>query len=141
VQPNRIRFDDPLSDGRQSETALLVWRGVARLLRQMGYSSVGELTLASGRRADLAALGPKGELWIIEVKSSIADFRADRKWPDYRLFCDRFFFATHADVPYEIFPEETGLILSDGFSAEILREAPVHTLAAARRMAVSLRFP
>lgn len=137
---NRIRLDDPLADARQSPNAQLVWRGTARLLRQMGFASVGELTLASGRRADLAALGPKGDLWIIEVKSSLADFRADHKWPDYRDFCDRFFFASHAGVPLDIFPQEAGLILSDGYFAEILREAPEHRLASARRKAVTLRF-
>ncbi|MBA5778768.1 MmcB family DNA repair protein [Stappia sp. F7233] len=137
---NRIRLEDPLADGRQSLTAQMVWRGTARLLRQMGFASVGELTLASGRRADLAALGPKGDLWIIEVKSSLADFRSDHKWPDYRDFCDRFFFASHAGVPQEVFPQEAGLILSDGYFAEILREAPEHRLAGARRKAVTLRF-
>ncbi|WP_346893418.1 MmcB family DNA repair protein [uncultured Roseibium sp.] len=137
---NRIRLDDPLTDGRQSETALKVWRGAARLLRLMDYACLPEVTLASGRRADLLALGPKQELWIIEVKSSLADFRADTKWPDYRQHCDRLFFATHPDVPLDIFPEEAGLILSDGFGAEIIREAPEHKVAAATRKAVTLRF-
>ncbi|MCX2724567.1 MmcB family DNA repair protein [Roseibium salinum] len=136
----RILLDDPLTDGRQSETALKVWRGAARLLRQFDYACLPEVTLASNRRADLLALGPRHELLIVEVKSSIADFRADTKWPDYRLHCDRFYFATHPDVPVEIFPEEAGLILSDGFGAEILREAPEHKLAAATRKAVTLRF-
>lgn len=137
---NRILLDDPLSDGRQSETAARVWRGTARMLRAAGFSCVGELTLASGRRADLAALGPKGDIWIVEVKSSLADFRSDGKWPDYRAHCDRLFFATHAQVPLGVFPEEAGLILSDGFFAEILRDAPEHRLVAARRKAVMLRF-
>jgi hypothetical protein len=136
----RIQLDDPLSDGRQSETALKVWRGAARLLRQLDFACLPEVTLASARRADLLALGPKHELWIVEVKSSIADFRADTKWPDYRLHCDRLYFATHPDVPLEIFPEEAGLIVSDGYGAEILREAPEHKLAAATRKSVTLRF-
>lgn len=138
--PGRIQLDDPLIDGRQSETALKVWRGTARLLRQLDFACLSEVTLASNRRADLLALGPKHQLWIVEVKSSIADFRADAKWPDYRLHCDRLFFATHPDVPAEIFPEEAGLILSDGFGAEILREAPEHKLAAATRKSVTHRF-
>ena len=137
---NRILLDDPLTDGRQSETALKVWRGAARLLRLMDYACLPEVTLSSGRRADLLALGPKQELWIIEVKSSIADFRADTKWPDYRQHCDRLYFATHPDVPLDIFPEEAGLILSDGFGAEIIRDAPEHKLTAATRKAVTLRF-
>lgn len=136
----RLRLDDPLVDGRQSETALKVWRGTARLMRQLDFSCLAEVTLASARRADLLAIGPKHELWIVEVKSSIADFRADTKWPDYRQHCDRLFFATHPDVPLEIFPEDTGLIVSDGFGAEILRDAPEHKLAAATRKSVTHRF-
>ncbi|WP_299808748.1 MmcB family DNA repair protein [uncultured Roseibium sp.] len=138
--PGRLQLDDPLKDGRQSETALMVWRGTARLLRQLDFACMPEITLASGRRADLLALGPKHQLWIVEVKSSIADFRADTKWPDYRQHCDRLFFATHPDVPADIFPEEAGLILADGFGAEILREAPEHKLAAATRKSVTQRF-
>jgi hypothetical protein len=138
--PGRILLDDPLTDGRQSETALKVWRGAARLLRQFDFACLPEVTLASARRADLLALGPKHELWIVEVKSSIADFRADSKWPDYRQHCDRLYFATHPDVPLEIFPEDAGLIVSDGFGAEILRQAPEHKLTAATRKAVTLRF-
>ncbi|MEO9528696.1 MmcB family DNA repair protein [Roseibium sp.] len=136
----RILLDDPLKDGRQSETALKVWRGTARLLRQFDFACLAEVTLASARRADLLALGPRHELWIVEVKSSIADLRADSKWPEYRQHCDRLYFATHPDVPLDIFPEEAGLIVSDGFGAEILREAPVHKLPPATRKAVTLRF-
>lgn len=136
---NRIALNDPLTDS-QSETALKVWRGSARLWRMQGYVCLPELTLASGRRADLIALGQKQELVIVEVKSSIADFRADSKWPDYRTHCDRFYFATHPGVPQDIFPEEAGLIVSDGFSAEILRESPQHPIPAATRKAVTLRF-
>ena len=137
---NRVRLDDPLADGRQSETATRVWRGAARMLRQAGFSCLGELTLASGRRADLVGMSAKGEIWIVEVKSSVTDLRADGKWPDYRLHCDRLFFATHPGVPAEIFPAEAGLILSDGYFAEILRDAPEHRLPAATRKAVTLRF-
>ncbi len=133
-------FRDPLHDGRQSDTALRIRKGTARLLRQFGFACLPELTLASGRRADLVAIGAKGDIWIIEVKSSVADFKADRKWPDYRHHCDRFFFATAPEVPMDIFPQNAGLILSDGYGAEILREADEHKLAAATRKAVSLRF-
>ncbi|MFD1697133.1 MmcB family DNA repair protein [Roseibium aestuarii] len=137
---NRLVLDDPLTDGRQSEMALRIWRGTGRLLRSLNYACLAELSLASGRRADLIALGPKGEVIIVEVKSSVADFRADSKWPDYRQHCDRLYFATHPDMPLEIFPQDAGLIVADGFGAEILREAPEHKLAAATRKAVSLRF-
>src|SRR4029079_19043817 len=98
------------------------------------------LSLATGRRADLVALTRSGDIWIIEIKSSIEDFRVDRKWPEYRLHSDRFFFATHPDVPAEIFPAECGFILSDGYGAEILRDAPEHRLAAATRKALLLRI-
>ncbi len=119
---------------------MLVRRGVQRLLSQMGAHVLPELSLASGRRADLVALTRKGDIWIIEIKSSIEDFRVDRKWPDYRLHSDRFFFATHPEVPAEIFPQECGFILSDGYGAEILRDAPEHRLASATRKALMLRI-
>jgi hypothetical protein len=129
-----------LADGRQSERAMIVRRGVQRLLTQMGAHVLPELSLSSGRRADLVALTRQGDIWIIEIKSSIEDFRVDRKWPEYRLHSDRFFFATHPDVPAEIFPPECGFILSDGYGAEIMREAPEHRLAAATRKALMLRI-
>ena len=130
----------PLSDGRQSQRALLVRRGVQRMLLQQGMHVMPELSLASGRRADLVALTRGGDIWIIEIKSSIEDFRVDRKWPQYRLHADRFFFATHPEVPAEIFPQECGFILSDGYGAEILREAPEHRIAGATRKALMLRI-
>ena len=130
----------PLIDGRQSERAMLVRRGVQRLLTEMGMHVLPELCLATGRRADLVALTRQGDIWIIEIKSSIEDFRVDRKWPEYRLHSDRFFFATHPGVPTEIFPEECGFILSDGYGAEIMREAPEHRLTAATRKALMLRL-
>ena len=127
-------------DGRQSPTALAVARGTARLLFSLGLSTISEVGLASGRRADLVALSSGGELWIVEIKSSIADFRADRKWPEYRLHCDRLFFATALEVPLEIFPNDAGLILADAFGASIVREAPEHRLSPATRRSMMLRF-
>ncbi|HVY56459.1 MAG TPA: MmcB family DNA repair protein [Xanthobacteraceae bacterium] len=127
-------------DGRQSATTLAVARGTARLLLSLGFCCVSELPLASGRRADLVALDAGGEFWIVEIKSSVEDFRADHKWPDYRLHCDRLFFATALDVPQEIFPEETGLIVADAFGASIVREAPAHRLHASTRKSMMLSF-
>jgi hypothetical protein len=127
-------------DGRQSETALAISRGTQRLLRSLGFCCVSELPLASGRRADLVALGGNGEIWIVEIKSSVADFRADNKWMDYRLHCDRLFFATTVDVPCEIFPPDTGLIVADAFGAEIHCEAPEHRLHASTRKSMLLAF-
>jgi hypothetical protein len=127
-------------DGRQSPTALAIARGTARYLHALGYCVVSELSLPSGRRADLVALGGDGEIVIVEIKSSVADFRADQKWMDYRLHCDRLFFATIVDVPCEIFPPDTGLIVADSFGASIVCEAPEHRRAAATRKSVMLRF-
>ena len=109
-------------------------------MRDMRLAVLPELGLASGRRADLVALSDKGEISIVEIKSSIEDFRVDRKWGDYRRHCDRLYFATHPEVPLEIFPEECGLILSDGYGAHLVREAPEHRLPPATRKAVTLLF-
>ena len=127
-------------DGRQSETALSVARGTARLLHAHGFSVVSELPLPSGRRADLVALDSGGTIWIVEIKSSVADFRADQKWQEYRAHCDRLFFATAQDVPCEIFPPDAGLIVADHFGAAFHCEAPEHRLAAATRKAMLLLF-
>jgi hypothetical protein len=128
------------ADGRQSPTALAIARGTARYLHALGYCVVSELALPSGRRADLVALGGDGEIIIVEIKSSVADFRADQKWTDYRAHCDRLFFATVVDLPCEIFPADAGLIVADAFGASILSEAPEHRLPAATRKTIMLRF-
>jgi hypothetical protein len=137
----QLKSLEPLPpDGRQSETALAVGRGTTRLLHAFGYSVVSELPLPSGRRADLVALGADGEIWIVEVKSSVADFRADQKWMDYREHCDRLFFATTLEVPCEIFPKDTGLIVADAFGASVVCEAPEHRLHASTRKSMMLIF-
>ena len=125
--------NNPLIDGRQSANAMLVRRGVQILLHEMRHSVLPELPLSSGRRADLISLSVKGEIWIIEIKSSIEDFKVDRKWPDYRQHCDRLFFATHAAVPLDIFPEDCGLFVSDGYGAHMLRDAQENRLPPATR--------
>jgi hypothetical protein len=127
-------------DGRQSATALAIARGTMRLLHQLGFSAVSELPLPSGRRADLVAMNKAGDLWIVEIKSSIEDFRADQKWTDYRLHCDRLFFATTVEVPCEIFPKDTGLIVADAFGAHLVCEAPQHRLHASTRKCMMLAF-
>ena len=138
--PMFCAFDvEPMVDGRQSPAALRVRRGVSRLLREMGHGVVPELILPSGRRADLVTLGPDGEIWIVEIKSCLADFRADGKWPQYKAFCDRLFFASTPEVG-DIFPVSEGLIMTDGFEAEVLRAAPVTRLAAPARRALTLRI-
>jgi hypothetical protein len=130
----------PLPDGRQSETASRICRGVRRHLGLIGYASFTEVTLRSGRRADLVALGRDGEIVIVEIKSSIADLRADAKWPDYRRHCDRFLFATHEAVPAALFPMDAGLMVADAYGAHLLREAPTHPLSAATRKEMLIRL-
>jgi len=127
-------------DGRQSQRAAAIQRGLSRMLRELGFVCLCELPLKNSRRADVIAIGPAGEVWIAEIKSSVADFRADQKWPEYREYCDFFFFAVAADMPVEILPGDTGLIIADKYGAEVMREAPEHRLAAARRKALMLRF-
>ena len=127
-------------DGRQSQTALAVARGTTRLLHQLGFSAVSELPLPSGRRADLVALNSAGDIWIVEIKSSVEDFRADQKWIDYRAHCDRLFFATTLQVPCDIFPKDTGLIVADAFGAQVSCEAPEHRLHASTRKGMMLAF-
>lgn len=117
-----------------------ILRGVGRYFRTLDLTIISELPLADGRRADLMALDPRGGIRIVEIKSCTADFRSDRKWPEYRQWCDRFYFAVDAEFPSELIPDDCGLILADRFGADIIREAPEHRLEAARRRAVTLRF-
>jgi hypothetical protein len=127
-------------DRRQSETALAVARGTARLLRSLGFASVSELPLPSGRRADLVALNERSEIWIVEIKSSPDDLRADHKWQDYRAHCDRLFFAFTQDMPCELFPKDTGLIVADAYGAHMICDAPEHRLPAPTRKLMTARF-
>jgi hypothetical protein len=151
ISQGEIRYNHPMEstayrtlaprpDRRQSETALVIARGTARLLRSLGFSCLSELPLPSGRRADLVALNERGEIWIVEIKSSLADLRADDKWPDYRLHCDRLFFAFTQDLSCDLFPGDTGLIVADAYGAHLHCDAPEHRLPAATRKAMMLRF-
>jgi hypothetical protein len=131
--------DEPLAATGLVDAALLA-RGVCRALGQLGFATLTEFALANGRRADVVALGRGGEIAIVEVKSSPADFRADRKWPEYWEFCDRLYFAVAAEFPRLLLPEGCGLVIADPFGAQILREPPPRPLSPARRRAVTLRF-
>jgi len=122
------------------ETTSTLMRGVQRLLRAAGRASLTEIGLPGGRRADVMALGADGEIWIVEIKSCIEDFRADRKWPCYRAHCDKFFFAVDVAMPSDCLPADAGLIVADAFAGEIVRDAPVHRLAGATRRSLLLRF-
>ena len=115
-------------------------RGVARALRAMDFVTVEELVPASGLRVDVMALGPKGEIWVIECKSGRADYQTDRKWQGYLEWCDRFFWAVDADFPTALLPEGTGLILADAYDAEIIRMGPEVPLAPARRKVMVQKF-
>jgi hypothetical protein len=120
-------------DGRQSQAALDICRGALRTLRMLGFAGTTELTLATGRRADIIAVNTAGEIWIVEIKSSVLDFRADEKWPEYRAYCDRLLFAVAPGFPVGILPEDTGLLIADRFGGEIVRAAPLTALPGARR--------
>lgn len=127
-------------DGRQSDAARAIQRGALRYLAARGLVGLPEFVLASGRRADIAAVDGRGEVWVIEIKSSVIDFRTDRKWAEYRPYCDRLFFAVGPDFPVEILPEDAGVMLADQFGAGLVREAPAHPLPAATRKALTLRL-
>ena len=122
------------------ETTQSVTRGAARLLADMGYAPLLEVCLPNGRRADVMALGRKGDIVICEVKSGIEDYRIDRKWPEYAPFCDVFFFAVAPEFPQSILPDAPGLIVADGFGGAVVRDAPLLPLAPARRKALTLAF-
>lgn len=122
------------------ETTQAVTRGAARLMADLGYAPLLEVCLPNGRRADVMALGPRGEIAICEVKSGVEDYRVDRKWGEYAPYCDAFYFAVAPEFPEGILPDEPGLIVADGFGGAVVREAPVIPLASARRKALTLAF-
>jgi hypothetical protein len=118
----------------------LLARGVCRHMLSHDFVTVEELVPSSGLRVDVMALGPKGEVWVIECKSGRADFQSDRKWQGYLEWCDRFFWAVDADFPAELLPEDTGLIIADAYGAEIIRMGPEDKLAPARRKVMVQKF-
>jgi len=122
------------------ETTSAVTRGSARLFAALGFAPLLEVGLPNGRRADIMALGPRGQIAIAEVKSSLEDFRTDRKWGDYLPFCDAFYFAVAPEFPRDILPGGPGLIVADAFDGAVLREPPASPLAGARRKALTIAF-
>lgn len=122
------------------ETTLAVTRGAARFFVDLGWAPLLEVGLPNSRRADVMALSPKGELAIVEVKSSLEDFRTDRKWGEYLDWCDRFYFAVAPEFPREVLPEGPGLIVADAFGAAILEDCNPTPLAPARRKSLTLAF-
>lgn len=129
-----------LTEDALPRRAAEICRGTLRLLGALGYYGLTEMTLANNRRADIAALGPRGDIWMIEIKSSVQDFRSDSKWREYMDYCDRLSFAVADDFPQALIPPEAGLIVADAFYGAVIREAPETRLAPARRKAVTHRF-
>ncbi|MEO1043267.1 MAG: MmcB family DNA repair protein [Pseudomonadota bacterium] len=129
----------PAPDPRPDVTAA-VTRGASSLLVDMGYAPFTELTLPNGRRADITGLSDKGTIVMVEVKSCRQDFEVDHKWPEYRAYCDQFFFAVNEDFDTDLLPQDEGLIIADGFGGAVIREAITSRIAAARRKSMLIRL-
>lgn len=132
--------DQTTVDGRQSSAALEIQRGVTRVFNAHAIASLTELVLPNGRRADLVGITTKGAIWIVEIKSSVSDYQTDQKWPDYKAYCDHFFFAVAPDFPISLLPAEAGLVVADNYGGEIIRQTDAGRLAAARRKSMTLLF-
>lgn len=129
-----------MPDDLSLQPGQLLARGVCRHLVTLGFSAIEEFTPERGKRVDVIGLGPKGEIWVIECKSSRADFQSDKKWEGYLEWCDRYFWAVDEAFPTELLPTETGLIIADPYDAEVIRMGPEDKLAAARRKVVVQKF-
>ena len=136
TSPAPQAFGNAVPSGRAAE----IVRGAQRMFGELGLASLTEVTLANGRRADVMAVGSKGEIVIVEVKSCLQDFQTDQKWPEYAPYCDRFYFAVDCDFPKDRIPDHAGLMVCDGFGGAVLRECQPELLNAARRKAVTLSF-
>ena len=134
TQPDSLCFIDA------PPVAAEVARGVTRLFCRQDLFAACEMPLPNGRRADILALLPGGDFAIIEVKSCARDYLSDCKWPDYREFCDRLYFAVDLDFPQDLLPADAGLVVAEGRETALLREAPAHPLAPARRKALLQRY-
>ncbi len=133
-------MDVSLTDPMSLQPGQRLARGVCRHLAAQGFACLEEFTPERGLRVDVMALGPKGELWVVECKSSRADYTGDRKWQGYLDWCDRYFWAVSEDFPTELLPEGTGLILADAWDADFLRLGDEVRLAGARRKALTMKF-
>ena len=123
-----------------TERTAQVCRAAFRFCTLLGWMPVQEMPLPNGRRADILALQPDGRFVVVEVKSCARDFLSDGKWPEYRDYADRLYFAVDLDFPQHLLPEDAGLLVTDGPDAALLREAPAHPLAPARRRALLHRY-
>ncbi len=115
-------------------------RGVSRTLRAHVGATLTEFTLRTGRRVDVIGVDDEGRITIVEIKTSVADFRSDGKWPEYLDFCDYFYFAVPEDFPRELLPGECGLMVADAYEALILVPAEARPVNGSRRRALILRF-
>ena len=125
---------------RPMQPGQVLARGVCRHLQGHDFAALAEFTPERGKRVDVIALGPKGEIWVVECKSGRADFTSDAKWTGYLDWCDRYFWAVDAGFPTALLPDDTGLIIADAYDAEIVRMAPETRLAPTRRAALTRRI-
>lgn len=141
INGNKQESCPAMADTAEIREAILLARGVCRTLSALGYGTLTEFTLITGRRADVLGINSAGEVMIVEIKTSEADFRSDQKWLEYLPFCDTFFFAVPESFPQVILPGDTGLIVADPYSSVILRPSPdLPAMSGARRKALLLRF-
>ena len=136
---DQITSDQP-SEALPTMPGQRLARGVCRALLSLNFVTVEELVPTPGLRVDVMALGPRGEVWVIECKSGRADYVTDRKWQGYLDWCDRFFWAVDADFPIALLPPGSGLIIADPYDAEIIAMGPETPLAGARRRAIVQKF-
>lgn len=127
------------TDDLDRMTAQRLARGVCRGLGALGYAALTEFSLNTGRRVDVIAINGTGQTLIVEIKSSPADYRADRKWTEYLEFCDLFYFAVPAGFPLDLLPADCGLMVADDYGAEILRVAAPQAMHGSRRRSQTLR--
>lgn len=119
--------------------ARAVARGICRLFARNDIWAIAEMPLRNGRRADLMGIDPRGQVVIVEIKTARGDLLGDGKWPDYLDFCDRFYWGLPPELDrgclegVDFRPECCGVIVGDEYDAEIVRPAPSHPLASARR--------
>ncbi|MGH6944864.1 MAG: MmcB family DNA repair protein [Geminicoccaceae bacterium] len=129
-----------MPDATLSFSADWLARGICRAVEDLGYAAMTEFPLGNGRRVDVIAVAGGGETLIVEIKCSVADFRADRKWIEYLPYCDLFYFAVPDGFPLDLLPDDCGLMVADAYGAAIRRPAPRRAMNGSRRRALTLRL-
>lgn len=125
---------------KRPDKTQIITQGAQRALYDLGFAAILEFTLKIGRRADLCGINDKGEIIILEVKSSLEDFKCDNKWHEYQDYCDIFYFAVAGDFPIHLIPDDIGYFICDAFGGQIIRPSIKTPLSAPRRKAVTLQF-